>query len=298
MEQNKTWQKIKKKFQLSKSILSETFVEFFKEQSFIHCAALSYYTVLTLVPIIYLGFVSIGKIIGQQTMVEIISSFLSDNIGITDTTGIINFLHTVDFEQGNLFFEIIGFVVIFVSASALFKSLKLSLNEYLDIDRVFDSKRKLIFATIRSRFVSMLMLAFFGFVLVLVYFLQILVISFGNRLFSDDSSLNVFYNHATQHGLAILSNVLIFLLIFKYLHDGEIKWRVAVAGSLFTSILLYFGQLLIKYYLTTYFFARDGGIAGTMLIILVWMYYSSHIIFLGAKFTTVYARQTDRPIVF
>jgi membrane protein len=90
--------------------------------------------------------------------------------------------------------------------------------------------------------------------------------------------------------------VIIFVLIFKYLHDAIVPWKIALAGSVFTSILLYIGQLLIKYYLTNYFFARDGGLAGTILVILVWMYYSSHIIFLGAKFTAVYARKIGKPL--
>ena len=70
--------KIKTTFHL----LKETLTGFFQENSFIHCAALSYYTVLTLVPTIYLSFVSFGKIIGQETMVTIIGNFLKDNIGI------------------------------------------------------------------------------------------------------------------------------------------------------------------------------------------------------------------------
>ena len=282
-----------------KNVLVETFIEFTKEKSFIHCAALSYYTVLTLVPIIYLGFISVGKIIGQSTMVEIISRFLHDNIGITDTSGIIDFLETVDFEHGNVVVEIFGLILILFSSSALFKALKTSINEYMNINRIFKTKRKKIIATIQTRLVSMLMLAFFGFVIILAYFSQTILISFGNMIFTDEGSfLTWFYHNSAQHGLAIASNVIIFMLVFKYLHDGFVEWKVAFIGSLFTSFLLYFGQLLIKYYLTTYFFARDGGLAGSMLIILVWMYYSAHIIFLGAKFTAIYGKRTNRPVRF
>ncbi len=100
----------------------------------------------------------------------------------------------------------------------------------------------------------------------------------------------------TQHFLAIISNIFIFWLIFKFLHDAFVPWKIALAGSIFTSILLYIGQLLIKYYLTNYFFARDTGLAGTILVILVWMYYTSQIIFLGAKFTSVYAQKLGKPL--
>ena len=69
-----------------------------------------------------------------------------------------------------------------------------------------------------------------------------------------------------------------------------------MAGALVTGILLYLGQLLIKYYLGNFFFASKGGFAGSFFVILAWVYYSSQIIFLGAKFTAVYARMVDQPI--
>ena len=76
-----------------------------------------------------------------------------------------------------------------------------------------------------------------------------------------------------------------------------VKWKIAFSGALATGLMLYFGQLLIKYYLGNYFFAKDGGIAGTMLVLLAWMYYTSQIIFLGAKFTAVYAKMVGQKIV-
>lgn len=276
--------------------LRETFFEFFKEKSFIHCAALSYYTVLTLVPILYLSFVIFGKFIGQKTMVEIIGNLLKENIGIEDISGIMTFINDVNFEQGNLFMEIVGIITLLFSSSALFNALRVCINEYMDIDKSFDTKRKKIMADIRSRLTSVIMLTVFGLLMVITYFSQTILISFGSKLFSNLDFLMWFFYQLAQHGLAIFTNTIIFFLIFKYLHDAKVNSKVALAGSIFTSVLLYLGQLLIKFYITNYFFARDGGLAGTILVILVWMYYSSHIIFLGAKFTSVYGKRTGRAI--
>jgi membrane protein len=69
-----------------------------------------------------------------------------------------------------------------------------------------------------------------------------------------------------------------------------------MGGALVTTILLYIGQLLIKYYLLHYFFAKDAGIAGTLLILLTWVYYTSQIIFFGAKFTMLYAKMVGQPL--
>lgn len=278
------------------SLLKDTFIEFFKEKLFIHCAALSYYTVLTLVPIIYLSIVSFGKIIGQKTMVDIIAKFLNENIGIEDVSGIIDFLNQVDFEKGNILMQLVGIFVILFSSSALFSSLKFSINEFFDIEKSFTSKKRQLLSDLMSRLTSIILLTFFGFVVILTYFAQTLLLSFGTKLIGDSDSMMWFLYVFSQHILVIFSNVLIFVLIFKYLHDAIVPWKIAFTGSVFTAVLLYVGQLLIKFYLTNLFFARDGGLAGTILIILVWMYYSSHIIFLGAKFTAVYARKLGKPL--
>jgi membrane protein len=94
----------------------------------------------------------------------------------------------------------------------------------------------------------------------------------------------------------IFSNLIIFWFIFKFMHDGKVSWKLALRGSALTSILLFTGQWLIKFYLTNYFFGAHGGVGGTMLVILVWVYYSSQIIFFGAKYMAVYARSKGHPI--
>lgn len=277
-------------------LLKDTIIEFFKEKTFIHCASLSYYTVLTLVPILYLAIVTFGKVIGQKTMLIIISKFLKENVGITDIDGIMEFMDNIDFEKGNITLQIMGIIMILFSSSALFNSLKYSINEFLDIEKVYKTNKRAILASITARLSSILILTFFGLIVILTYFFQTFLISFGSELFKNMDSMQWLISGFTQHVLVILSNVIIFTLILKYLHDAIVPWKIAIVGSIFTSVLLYFGQLLIRYYLTTYFFAKDGGIAGSILIILVWMYYSSHIIFLGAKFTTVYARKLGKPL--
>jgi membrane protein len=119
----------------------------------------------------------------------------------------------------------------------------------------------------------------------------------SNELFSNASDVQRIFLFLTEHISIILVNFLLFTFIFKYLHDGYLKWKFAFGGSLFTAILLYLGQLLINYYLTNYFFAANSGIAGTLLAILTWIFYTSQIIFLGATFTAGYAKFVGKPII-
>jgi membrane protein len=137
---------------------------------------------------------------------------------------------------------------------------------------------------------------FFGTIIITTYFAQLIILSFGDKLFSELNGLRELFSLLTQHFIPFITNVIIFYFVLKYISDGFVHRRLAIAGSLVTATLLYLGQLGIKFYLTHYFFAKDTGIAGTILILLAWVYYTSQIIFFGAKFTAVYAKILGRPI--
>lgn len=278
-------------------LIKNTFIEFFKEKSFFHGAALSYYTIFALVPMLYLSFATFGKVVGHETMVEIVGKMLREQVGVKDVNGIISFLNEMNLEKGSLFLNAAGIIALILSSTALLMSLRGSLNDFFDLEKVFDNKKKMIVDTIVSRLISVSMLAVFGVIVIVLYFAQTILISLGNEIFQETNAISWMFMEFTQHGISILTNLLIFTLIFRYLHDGVVMWKLAFGGGLMTAILLYFGQLLIKSYLAHYFFAKDGGIAGTLMIILLWTYYSSQIIFFGAKFTAVYAKTVGKTIL-
>ncbi len=299
---------MKKKLSLKKGIrhltwaevgklVKTTFSEFFQEKSFLHGAALSYYTIFALVPLLYLAFATFGKVVGNVKMVEIIGKLLKEQVGIQDVSGILSFLNGVDMVKGSFFLNVIGIFALLLSSTALLASLRGSINEFFDIEPIFHSHKKMIIWHLVSRLVSITLLASIGIVVIVIYFAQTFLLSFGTHLFEGREMIHSLILSMIEHGLSIFSSVIIILFIFKFLHDGVVKWKLAFAGALVTGLMLYFGQLLIKYYLGNYFFAKDGGIAGTMLVLLTWMYYSSQIIFLGAKFTSVYARMAGQTIV-
>jgi membrane protein len=274
----------------------QTVIEFASENSLFHGAALSYYTVFALVPIIYLSIVSFGKIIGQKTMVKIISGVLKDQVGIKDVQGIIDFLNQIDFEKSNVLLQTVGIFVLLISATAMLASLKRSINEFYDIVRVIKDKKKKILANLLDKLLHVGLLMFFGLVIVLVYFSETFMISFGDRLFSGVEFVHHFATFCIQNLAPLLTNFIIFYFIFRFLHDAIVPRKIAMGGALVTTVLLYLGQLLIKYYLLHYFFAKDAGIAGTLLILLTWVYYTSQIIFFGAKFTMLYANMVGCPL--
>lgn len=280
---------------IGKMIL-DVFREFFQEKSFLHGAALAYYALLALVPLLYLSVTFFGNFVGHAMMLELIADVLQEQIGLTDVSGILDFLDNVDLGHGNSFLQIMGLIALMFSCTAILNSLKRSLNEFYDLERLKMSRKRKIVRGFLSRLMSMAFVVGITTLIVVFYFAETIFISMGNELFEDSEFFNSAFSGIVKHGVPVVSNWIIFAFVFKYLHDGKVNTRMVIHGGLITSVLLFLGQLLIKYYLMHYFFAANGGVAGALLIVLVWVYYSSQIIFLGAKFIAVYSRYNNVPI--
>lgn len=277
-----------------KRLIVTVFKEFFQENSFLHGAALAYYAIFALVPILYLSVVIFGRIVGHETMVEIISNFLSEHIGLEDVTGVLGMLSEFDLGGGNVFMEIVGILVLLLSSTAIINSLRQSINDFYDLENLKGTRRKIVRGAL-FRLLSMLFIAGAAVLLVVFYFAQTVFLSLGDQFFGEHDMLMMLVTYISQHLIPLFANAIIFAFVFKYLHDGKVVWKRAIQGAFVTSVLLYIGQLFIQYYLTHYFFAASG-VVGTILVILAWVYYSSQIIFLGAKYVAVKSRFSEQPI--
>lgn len=278
------------------TLIKETVVEFLQEKPMAHGAALAYYALLALVPLLYLSVTYFGMFLGQKEMTNIISTVIEQYIGLKDISGVISLLDQVSFEQGSTFLQIIGIVALLFSCAAIFSSLKRSINEFYDVEVPKLGRRKMILSTIVSKLISMLFVVGATLILLILYFLETIFLSLSDHFLEGMNMLHWLFSGAARVGIPILTNVILFTFIFKFLHDGKVLWRNALRGGLVTSGLLYLGQVLIKFYLTNYFFASGAGVAGTFLVILVWVYYSSQIIFFGAKYIFVLSRMKGTPI--
>jgi membrane protein len=279
-----------------KDLVLSTFTEFFAKQPLMHGAALAYYAILALVPLLYLSVTYIGGLIGQEVIIELITELLQERVGIEDVSGIISVLDEVDIAGGNFALQMVGIFTLLFSCSVIFNSLKKSINTFYGIEQIKIGRKRKIIKGLLTRLISMSFIVGFTVLFVVLYFAETIFLSIGNDFFKEVEMVSWFFSSFAQHGIPILTNIIVFSFIFKYLHDGIVEWKMAIRGGVVTSILLYLGQLILKYYLTHFFFATNGGVAGALLIILVWVYYSSQIIFLGAKFIAVISQVKGVPI--
>ena len=273
------------------AVFKESIIGYFSEGAFFHGAALAYYTLFSFVPIVYLSTSIFGRVVGKENMQTIIIDLLQNQIGISDTKGIMEFLNSLNFDKPSLFLEIVSIGILLYGCSAFLVSLKRSINEFFDISKKKRHEENIIMDIIGFRFLSVAYLAIFAFIIILLYFLQgFIFYAFTNYLHYKNGFVDftlVFF----QHLISIFSNILIFTIVFKYIHDGFVPIKLAIKGAFVTSVLLFLSQLLIKYYLHNYFFLGNMGIAGSLFIFLAWVHYSAQIVFFGAKFTAVLAER-------
>lgn len=259
--------------------------EYVQEGAFHHGAALAYYTLFAFIPIIYLTTSIYGRIIGQQNMREIVGSILKSGLGIQDSDSILKLVESMSIDKPNFFLELASIGILLYTCSAFMISLKRSLNEFFNVSKKSRQESNLFMEIIGFRFVGVLLLAIFALVIILFYFLQIFIFSALTSWLQWNNGFVDFSLQVLQVLFTLLSNILIFSLIFKYMHNAKVTWRVARNGAIATAILLYLSQWLIGYYLQHYFVMGTLGVANSIFIMLAWVHYSAQIVFFGAKYT-------------
>jgi membrane protein len=278
-------------------LLKDSFSGFIEDRAMYMGAALAYYTILALVPMLYLLIAFFGAFLGKDEIELIIQDLFKANIGIYDTGVIVDLVEQMQWSGTGVMAKLFGVIALLVVSSAFVVYFKHSINELFGIRKKFENKRKKFLNSIIFRLISMGIVGGAAVAVISFYFVQAFVISSLDMVFHGDSFFELYFLQILKHLLSIGMNLLIFMFIFKYLHDGFVRWKLAFFGALITALLLYVGQLLINYYLLHFFFAaKSGGVAGLLFIILAYVYYSSQILFFGAKLIAVYAQKVGKPI--
>ncbi len=280
---------------LNLQLIKLAFVNYIKEGAFFHGAALAYYTLFALFPILYLSISSFGKIVGRDKMVSIIQQLFYEKVGLADSDTIIEYLKAIDLDNGGWLMSVVSVLVLLYACSAFLVSLKRSLNDFFDVKH--DENDNIVLKLVSFRFLSVLLLSAFALVIILFYFFQIFVVSLIEHSVLSYNGIINFGMLCLDHALSIISNVIIFWVILKYVNDAKVSNKLAFKGAVLTALLLYGSQLAIKYYLQNYFFLGKSGIAGSLFILLAWVNYSAQIIFFGAKYTHVLQQKTKAGLI-
>ncbi|MEL7163595.1 MAG: YihY/virulence factor BrkB family protein, partial [Bacteroidota bacterium] len=179
-------------------------------------------------------------------------------------------------------------------ATGVFSNLKISLNKIWEIKPTPNNG---IIAFLTTRLLSFGFVIGLGFLLMITLVLNALVIGFMDQLAAMIPALGAVMLAVTSWVLTTLVTAIIFALLFRFLPDARARWRDIWAGAIFTALLFGLGRFLIGFYIGNSDFSSTYGAAGALITLLVWTYYNSQILFLGAEFTFTWAHWRGNPIL-
>lgn len=249
-------------------------------------AALAYYTVFSLAPLLILVTAVAGFFLGEEAVRGELSSQLRGLLGPSGAEAVEGVVAGARKTSTGIFATIVGIVAILLGSTGVFTELKGALNE---IWEAAPKKSEGIWGTIRTRLLSFGMVISIGFLL-LVSLIANTALATASKYFSGLLPIPPALLQAIYAIVSLGLVTVLFALIFKVLPDIKIRWRDVWVGSFLTAVLFSLGKFLIGLYLGKSSVASSFGASASVVLILLWTYYSSLILFFGAEFTQVYSR--------
>lgn len=276
-------------------LLKATVIQWKQDQASLMAAALAYYTIFSLAPLLIIVIAIAGTVFGEQAAKGELVTQMQGLIGKEGAqliqTALENANH-FDPNQGIIPTLInIGFLL--SGATVVFVQLQKSLNIIWDVQPKPGNGIKHFF---RKRFLSFSMVVVIAFLLLVSLVISTLLVILGNYLrglIPGFTYLWELLNFLVAFGIVTL----LFAMIFKILPDAKIAWIDVWMGAAITAVLFNIGKSILGFYLGKTSFASIYGAAGSLVIILTWVFYSAQILFLGAEFTQVYTKRWGKEIV-
>ena len=244
-------------------------------------AALSYYTVFSLAPLLLLVISIAGLVFGEEAARGEIFGQVAQLMGADAAKAIEGLLASVNKPAEGVAATTVGVVLLLIGATTVFGELQDDLNR---IWKAEADTREGIWAQVRKRLLSFGLIVVIGFLLLTSLVVSAAISYAGDALGGNEAVARVLEMAAS---LAVMT--ILFGLTFKILPSRRPAWRDVVLGAFITAVLFSIGKYLIGLYIGKSAIASDFGAAGTVVVVIVWIYYSSQIFFFGAEFTRAYA---------
>jgi membrane protein len=257
-------------------------------------AAVAYYTVFSLAPLFVIAVFIAGLVFGQEAAQGQIFEQLRALIGETSAAAMEDVVESANSEPTTgVFATIVGFIVLIVGASGVFAQMQASLNA---IWRVEPKPGRGLWGLVQDRILSFGFILIVGFLLLISLILTAIIAFIGTWVGGFLPGVEVFIQILNAIlSLAII--ILLFAMIFKFLPDVKIAWRDVWIGPLITAGLFTAGKEILGLYLGKSGVASSYGAAGSLIVLLLWVYYSAQILFFGAEFTKAYANKFGSRVI-
>ena len=250
-------------------------------------AALAFYSLLSIGPLLVLVITLSGLVIGRDEAYDLLMTQLSGLLGDTGAQGVQTVLESASKDKQGLVQTAVSFVLLVIGATTVFGELQDDLNR---IWKCKPDARSGIMTQLRKRLLSFGLIVAIGFLLLTSLVVSAAISYMGGNWFGG--------NEYVARMLEMIASVLVmtglFALIFKILPERGIAWGDVAFGAFVTAVLFAIGKYLIGLYIGKSAIASDFGAAGTVVVVIVWVYYSSQIFFLGAEFTRAWSLRREQ----
>lgn len=279
---------------MSWKLLKKTFQEFDDDNALKLSASLSYYTIFSLPPLLIIIISIFSIFFGREAVNGQFFGQINGMVGNEAALQIQETIKNIELTENSAFAAIFGGIMLLIGASGVFAEIQSSINYIWGLKAKPD---KGIVKFLKNRLMSFSMIASVGFLLLVSLMVNTVMDLVNARLliYFPDSTIYVFY--VLNILILFATTTVLFSIIFKTLPDGNIAWKDALIGSSFTSFFFMFGKFAIGFYLGSSTVATVYGAAGSVIIILIWVYYSAIILYFGAEFTKVYANAHGSKII-
>ena len=271
----------------------KSFTRFDRNNGLKLSAALSYYTVFSICPLLIVILSLAGIFISRENVEGKVYRQISGLVGRDTAIQIQDIIRKTQETNYGKLGGIIGGIILLIGASGVFSEIQSSINYLWSIPP--PKKRAFLIAVIR-KLISFSLLIAVTFLLMVSLTANALVDLLSDRLRNlfSDSLINLFY--FVNIGLIVLVIGFMFTLIFKILPHTTLSWKHAFIGAIVTSALFLLGKFIIGFYLGHSKIGATFGATASIVILMLWIYYSSIILYFGASFTAEYASQKGKPI--
>lgn len=274
-------------------VILATFSEFGEHKIMKMSASLAYTTVFSMGPMLLVILFVIGSVWGRDAIEGAIFNQAKDFVGVDAAKQIQEIIKNIAIANNGNLTAYIGIITLLIGATSVFAEIQDSINTIWGIR---PKKRSGFWMFLKTRLLSFGVIGSLGFILLVSLFLSAILESLNSKLFSHFSNHTIYLVFASQNLINLFIIMLLFGVIFKVLPDANVTWKQVRVSSLTTAVLFMFGKFLISYYISNSHLGSAYGAAGSLVIIMVWVYYSSIILYVGALFTKCYAVEFGAPI--
>ena len=275
-------------------LIKGTFNEFISDNGPKLAASLSYYTIFSLPPLLIIIIFLCGIFFGAEAVRGEIFGQINGLVGNEAAIQIQDMIKNVKRSNSNGFAATIGVITLIIGASGVFSEMQDSINFIWGLKA--KPKRGFI-KFLKNRLMSFSMIGSMGFLLLVGLIINSLMDVLSKRLELYFPHMTVILLYALNLAIVYIIITSLFTVIFHTLPDGRVAWRDGLIGAAFTALLFMGGKFAIGAYLGSSTIASTYGVAGSIIVILLWVYYSAIILYFGAEFTKVYALAFGNKII-